>query len=90
MGLNARSTKPDAPRIGERGGTGGKHKKPRPVSIPAARSTARTPSLPRAGGGASAPTGHTSSNAVGPAIWLYGAWAAVWLGISIAIYHLWN
>lgn len=29
--------------------SGGKHKKPWPVSIPAARSTARTPSLPRAG-----------------------------------------
>jgi hypothetical protein len=29
-------------------------------------------------------------NAVGPAIWLYVAGAAVWLGIGITIYHLWN
>ena len=29
-------------------------------------------------------------NAIGPAIWLYVAGAVVWLGIGIAIYHLWN
>lgn len=29
-------------------------------------------------------------NTIGPAIWLYVAGAVVWLGIGIAIYHLWN